>query len=230
MFEKVAPVYDLVKARRNYAGEALEVRNLAGDLRRTLLEVACGTGSLLENMPGFQCTGLDISEQMISVAREKLSPDVVLIHGDMTEFEIHQQFDLVLCLDGAIGYNEPVADLPNALRCMMNHVAPGGMLLIEPWYSPSEWCPHRNHITHSVSEDGAVVVVRMAHGFEDGSIEFHNLVGDKTAITHFVETYKFWLHELSMIVEALRSYGASVVQIEPSQVFRRGLIQATTPF
>jgi SAM-dependent methyltransferase len=228
VFERIAEVYDLAKAHRDYKGEADEIHKvLDGQNICDVLEVACGTGSLLKQLAKFRCTGLDISPEMLQVARRKLPNEIPLHLGDMSKFTLSQQFDAVLCLDGAIGYNEPNRVLSGAVRSMMMHLRPGGALLIEPWYTPAQWQPHQNHVVKNVSEDSSVILVRIAHGQEDGSIEFHNLVCDRTGVNYFIEHYKFWLYDTSLIAALLRRFGAKMVtRIEPSKAFKRGLLLA----
>ena len=44
----------------------------------------------------------------------------------------------MLCLFGMIGYLTDVADMTQAVRRMRNHLAPDGVLLLEPWLSPEQ--------------------------------------------------------------------------------------------
>jgi SAM-dependent methyltransferase len=65
---------------------------------QAVLEIACGTGSILEQLrPRYEVTGLDLSEEMLAIAAEKV-PDVRLIQGDMTQFNLNEAFDVVLCV------------------------------------------------------------------------------------------------------------------------------------
>jgi SAM-dependent methyltransferase len=98
-YEAVAQFYDSVM------GDRVES---AADLRRLIeqrcpgaqmvLEIACGTGSILKQMrPRYEMTGLDLSEKMLAIAAEKV-PDARLIQGDMTQFDLNESFDVVLCV------------------------------------------------------------------------------------------------------------------------------------
>ncbi len=65
---------------------------------QAVLEIACGTGSILEQLrPRYEVTGLDLSEKMLAIAAAKV-PDVRLIQGDMTQFNLNEAFDVVLCV------------------------------------------------------------------------------------------------------------------------------------
>jgi ubiquinone/menaquinone biosynthesis C-methylase UbiE len=230
MFDKIAPVYDIVKAHRNYAAEAKQLHEIIlghDQSASRLLEIACGTGTLLALMDDFTRTGVDISPEMLVVASAKQGlGKVMLVQSDMTSLALGQEFDIVLCLDGAIGYVQP-DDLAKTLGALAAHVAPGGLLLLEPWYSPQSWKPGRVHTTQQVDENSGITVVRMAYGHLDGSIEFHNLVGNGDGISHFTESYRFWLHEVGDMFDALRTAGMSSVSLDEDQpAFRRGLIVA----
>ena len=41
-------------------------------------------------------------------------------------------YDVVLCLFSSIGYVKTKSNLNRAVKCMANHLTPGGILLIEP--------------------------------------------------------------------------------------------------
>jgi ubiquinone/menaquinone biosynthesis C-methylase UbiE len=80
----------------------LEEAKVAGG---SVLELGCGTGRLLIPLlsSGLEVSGLDASAAMLEVARQKrehLSPELAsrlhLHQGDMSEFELGQQFALIL--------------------------------------------------------------------------------------------------------------------------------------
>ena len=87
LYEKYAAYYDKIYAYVDYEGES-EFINWAVNKHKTssgveLLDVACGTGShalILKN--NFNITGVDINENMLKIAREKV-PEANFIHGDM---------------------------------------------------------------------------------------------------------------------------------------------------
>lgn len=230
MFEKIASVYDIVKAHRDYTAESEQIRRIIlhhDPSASRLLEVACGTGTLLALMNDFLRIGVDISSEMLEVAsaKQELS-GVPLIQGDMKYLCLGQEFNVVLCLDGAIGYIPP-DDLVKTLTALAGHIVPNGLLLLEPWYSPQNWKPNTIHTVHQVDKESGMTVVRMAYGYPDGSIEFHDLVGNGNGISYFTEKYRFWLHEDDSVLNALRVAGLSSVSFDKTQsVFGRGLFVA----
>lgn len=104
-YEVFAPFYDAVQGDRAqdaaYLRELIEKRRPAA---RTVLELACGTGSILEQLQShYEVTGLDLSEPMLAVAADKV-PGVRLLRGDTTQFELPECFDVVLCVYDSINH------------------------------------------------------------------------------------------------------------------------------
>lgn len=65
---------------------------------RKVLELGCGTGSILKHLPdSYEVSGLDLSNTMLSIARKKV-PRAKLWHQDMVDFHIDERFDTVLCV------------------------------------------------------------------------------------------------------------------------------------
>ena len=99
-YDVVARYYDAVED--DAAGRAAFMRSLIErhhPAARTLLELGCGTGLLLEQFqPDFEVTGLDLSERMLAFAAEKV-PDARLLHGDMSLLDLGERFDVVICGD-----------------------------------------------------------------------------------------------------------------------------------
>jgi SAM-dependent methyltransferase len=64
----------------------------------SLLELGCGSGSILAGLRDLNSlVGLDRSPQMLAVARRKV-PEARFVQADMTEFELGERFDIVICV------------------------------------------------------------------------------------------------------------------------------------
>jgi len=104
------------------------------------LELGCGTGRVL--MPtaisGCEITGLDISPYMLRKCREKLDKQpkkvqerVRLIQGNMTSFETHEMYTLVTVPFRAFQHLISVEEQRACLECSHQHLAPGGLLILD---------------------------------------------------------------------------------------------------
>jgi SAM-dependent methyltransferase len=105
LFSVVSPVYDEVTSTPGY-GEALEIALL--DLRGSpgrILDVASGTGHaarrLKRQYPQAEVLGLDLSPQMVAVARHEAEAEELEIDfqvGDAARLDFEDaSFDLVVC-------------------------------------------------------------------------------------------------------------------------------------
>jgi SAM-dependent methyltransferase len=63
-----------------------------------LLELGCGTGSILAGLrPLDTLVGLDRSPQMLAAARRKV-PNARFVEAEMPDFELGERFDIVICV------------------------------------------------------------------------------------------------------------------------------------
>jgi SAM-dependent methyltransferase len=107
-----------------------------------ILELACGTGRVLIPIAeaGFTIYGLDISENMLEIAEEKIREmklsGVSLIHGDMTDYNIPvKDFSLAFIAVRSFMHLFKQDDQISCLRCTYGHLKPGGLLIIN-LYAP----------------------------------------------------------------------------------------------
>ena len=141
-FEIGAELYDAVAevTGRDAAREAARVRaawELALPGRRPrLLDVACGTGMHLQHFRDHaEVCGADHSASMLCVAARRL-PGVPLHEQAMESLELDAAFDVITCLLSGIAYPLGEVRLHRALRRMRRHLAPGGVLIVEPGPGP----------------------------------------------------------------------------------------------
>jgi len=98
---------------------------------KTLLELACGTGAVLKRLSEYyQVAGLDISIEMLSVARKKL-PGAPLVQADMVTFELGQKFDVIISVFDSINHILNFADWGRVFRRVAQHLARGGLFLFD---------------------------------------------------------------------------------------------------
>ncbi len=176
-----------------------------------LLDVGCGTGEHLRYLQAFfRVEGVDASEDMLMVAREKL-PDVPLHRGDMRTFNLEAGFDVVVCLFGSIGYVENWDGLCRAIENMGRHLLPGGVLLIEPWFGPTEIEDGHTHVT--VAEGAGCKVVRVGLARVKGRVSeilFHFVVAEREGISAFEERHRLGLFTGSEYKGAMSRCGLEV--------------------
>jgi SAM-dependent methyltransferase len=166
MFSASADLYDLVYSGfKDYPAEAA---GLAATIKHahptahTVLDVACGTAEharILTAHHGFAVDGLDVDPAFVRIARGKL-PNGSVYQGDMTSFELSRRYDVILCLFSSIGYVRTLENVRRTLVCFRSHLASGGIIAVEPWFSPDALQPGRIFV--KTAEAPGVTVCRMS--------------------------------------------------------------------
>jgi SAM-dependent methyltransferase len=228
VFERTADLYDLAYSHKNYAAESAWVRDAVRarvPSARTLLDVACGTGRHLEHLRhDFASQGLDLNPQFVALAAERTGVGVHV--ADMDSFDLAQRFDAVICLFSAIGYSH---DLRAAIASMGRHVAPGGVLVVEPWFTPEQWDPGHVHVLDHEAE--GTRLIRMTHSGIDGNVavrDMHYLVGTRSGVEHLAESHRMTLFSLEDYEAAFRAAGLSCELDQPGPFGRGALIGRCT--
>jgi len=233
MYRQPPDVYEQLHEAKDYEGEAAKLREVVGrwhPAARTLLDVACGTGSHLVWLRGaYECEGLDINEGLLGAAAEKL-PGLALHHGDMEAFDLGRTFDVVTCLFGSIAFLDSTPRLTRAITAMAAHVAPGGLLIVEPWLTPEAFWPHT--IKLDVSRRPERVIARMYVAEERDGVAVmrqHFLIGEPTGVTHIESTEREALHRTADVIDPMVAAGLEVVEHDPQGLHGYGLITARRP-
>lgn len=98
----------------------------------SVLDVACGTGTLLAmaKIKGLKCYGVDISEGMIAVAKKKV-PDAEIMQASYYEIPYPaESFDHVVATNALSGYS---IDAGKVLLEMLRVCRCGGWIYIAEW-------------------------------------------------------------------------------------------------
>ena len=211
VFTKGAALYDTVYgSEKDYAAGADHVRlaiaAAASRPIRSLLDVACGTGRHLEHLrPHYdEVVGLDLDAGMLVIAAQRL-PGVRLVEADMLTFDLARQFDAVTCLSSSIAYVRTPEKLDAAVARMARHVAPGGVLVVEPFFDPDVFHWHR--VSAKFGETPTLKVARFAtSGRRDliAEMTFHWLVGEAGEVSYFTEQHALGLFTTEQLLRAFR--------------------------
>src|SRR5215510_7812994 len=141
MFNAFAEYYDLIySAFKDYETEVAQVASLLRRVNpagRTVLDVGCGTGEHARRLAaeGFAVDGIDIEPTFVKLASSK-HPAGTFVVADMSDFHLPRRYDALLCLFSSIGYLCTLERVTRALVCFREHLAPGGVALVEPWFPP----------------------------------------------------------------------------------------------
>ena len=187
---------------KDYIAETQKVHQIIQKHKRSpgnsLLEVACGTGlhaSVFQQH--YQVQGLDLDHEMLEVARESY-PEIPFHQADMADFDLVRKFDTITCLFSSIGYVKTTTRLNQAIQTMTNHLLPGGVLIVEPWFTPDQFSVGRVFALFVNQPD--LKISRMSLGEVKGHLSilnFHYMVGTPQGIETFKERHELglFMHE-----------------------------------
>lgn len=96
-----------------------------------VLDAACGTGRLTAELAeDFDMIGLDVSCGMLSVARQKCPPQVLLLNQDMRQFDLYGTVSAVICCLDSVNYLNS-NDIEKFFACCHLFLDPDGLLIFD---------------------------------------------------------------------------------------------------
>ena len=226
MFLESAELYDAIYHFKNYAHECEILRAViavAAPGARTILDVACGTGNHDKFLKDkYAVDGVDLNENYLRAARLK-NPSGRYTRADMTDFDLATTYDAVTCLFSAIGYVRTAERMQRAVACMARHVKPGGVLVVEPWFTPDDWKPGASFL--HAGEIGADKVCRMSLSGREGNLSvtlMHYLRSSADGIEHYSERLELGLFTRDEMTRAFESANMDV-RYDTEGLMGRGL-------
>ena len=111
-------------------------RELARQASAGILELACGTGQLTVPIAaeGLPIAGLDLSEPMLHIARERAAAAKVSVEhslGDMRDFDLGRRFGLIFIARNSLLHLHSAEDFRAAFTAIRRHLAPGGIFAFD---------------------------------------------------------------------------------------------------
>lgn len=217
LYSELAQYYDRIYNWKDYAADCAVIERLVKAHKRSrgnaLLDIGCGTGGhLLHLQERFECTGVDLQEEMLAIARAKV-PRATLVQGDMRSFDLRRRFDVIICMFSTIGYAKTEQELWWTVSNIANHLAPGGVAIIEPWLVKEAFVPDRIGMNTYDGEDAKIARLNEVR-LEDGLtiMDFHYLIGvPGKGVTHFQDRHVLGLFDLEVTQALMRRAG-----LEPS--------------
>lgn len=213
MFTQTAEYYDLLySAFKDYPGEAARIAALLRQLNpqcHRLLDVACGTGehSRLLAEKGFDIDGVDLDPAFVAIARRKHARGRFL-DADMRDFHLARRYDAILCLFSSIGYLKTLDGVIAALNCFREHLAPGGVIAVEPWFPPGVL--EHGRIVENSAEGNGVRISRTSRVEVDGRLSrlhFDYEIADAGATRVVKEIHELGLFTTDEMLDAFRAAG-----------------------
>ncbi len=127
-FDKIARDYDRLNRVMSLGLDRWWRRRAVRGLHGKVLDVACGTGDMVVELQKHGCnvTGVDLSEEMMAIARQK-APEATYMLADAEQLPFSDgTFDAVTCAFGVRNF----VHLEQGLGEMLRVLKPGGTIVI----------------------------------------------------------------------------------------------------
>jgi len=226
MFTKSAPYYDALYSMKDYEAACAGLHELVRRLHpraATLLDIGCGTGKHLEHLQRhYRVEGLDVNPELLEIARRRC-PSARFHLADMIDFALATRFDVVTCLFSSIAYVRTVENLRRTVSNMAHHLRPGGLLVIEPWFTPETYWT--GTITANFVDEPDRKIAWMYTSERAGFLSIlniHYLVGTPRGVEYFTELHEFGLFTHAEYIASVRDLGLKV-EHDLLGLFGRGL-------
>ncbi|MBU3840738.1 MAG: class I SAM-dependent methyltransferase [Candidatus Ruminococcus intestinipullorum] len=101
-----------------------------------LLDLGCGTGTMTELLAnaGYDMIGIDNSEEMLEIARQKQiqsGNSILYLLQDMREFELYGTVRAVVSICDSINYITEDEELKEVFHWVNNYLDPGGVFIFD---------------------------------------------------------------------------------------------------
>jgi len=167
-FRKYASYYDLLYRDKDYAAEADYIDSLVrryGPGSRHILELGSGTGrhALLLAQKGYSLHCIDLSEDMVRIARERqhesaAGAEISFNRGDIRDCRVARNFDVVLALFHVVCYQTSNEDILSTFRNAAAHLEAGGLFIFDCWYGPAVLTEQPEHRMKQVENEVLEIV------------------------------------------------------------------------
>ncbi len=137
LYSDLAEYYFFIENKhRNIANDvALVKQMLPRNSKSSILDIGCGSGEhcALLARDGFVCTGIDISPEMIRVAKERNGIGCHYMVMDMVSIDMVREFDCAICMFGSFDYLLEQTDVDHTLNSINRLLKPSGIAILEIW-------------------------------------------------------------------------------------------------
>ena len=108
----------------------------SGSEENIVVDLGCGTGKLTQIMAdrGYDMIGIDLSEDMLSIAQEhkiESGRDILYTLQDMRDFELYGAAGAMISVGDSINYLLEETDLEKMFACVARGLLPGGVFVFD---------------------------------------------------------------------------------------------------
>lgn len=107
--------------------------NEYGNGGKKVLDLACGTGTMCSFLSdkGYDVVGVDLSDDMLTIADNKCGGKVKLFKKDITDFSFNEKFDYCICTLDSLNHLPDINAVKSAFNCVFNVLKGSGLFIFD---------------------------------------------------------------------------------------------------
>lgn len=119
------------KAAKERADYVLKPINEHHKQAKKILEIGCGIGEVLVNLPKrYTIYGLDVEKDYVEVCKKKIPKGKFFI-SSMHNFKIHEKFDVIFSADDALNFLKNFDQWKSTFKTVSEHLKKDGLFIFD---------------------------------------------------------------------------------------------------
>ncbi len=226
-----ATYYDALTQNVNYHERALYFNSLIekfdGNTSGVLLDMACGTGSICEEMAklGYDVIGADISEGMLNVAMDKKFDsglNIQYVKQDMRQLDMFGTMDVILCVLDSLNHLPTIQDIQQTFNRVSLFTEPDGLFIFDmnTLYKHKEVLANNSYIYET---DDVFCAWENYYNTSDNRVDitlnFFERCNTDGKYNRYIEEFSEWAYSIDDILNALDSAGLKLIAMYDDDTF-----------
>lgn len=98
-----------------------------------VVDLACGTGEMTKRLAkaGYNMIGVDVSEEMLEIARDKCGADILWLHQDMRALDLYGSASAMVCVCDGMNYICSIKELEQVFKRVVTFLDQDGVLIFD---------------------------------------------------------------------------------------------------
>ncbi len=171
-YRGLANIYDYLVAGVDFEGwidYVEEILRKFNSQPHSVVDLACGTGNTIIpfSRRGYETYGLDISGEMIELARLKAAEENLNIRfmvGDIRDYRLERRVDLATCFHDGLNYMLTEEDLGKVFGCVSRCLVENGMFIFD--LNALSWISANSESPVVIEEPDLTIIYETVHDRE----------------------------------------------------------------
>lgn len=213
-----------------YIHKELEAHGIAKGI---LADLGCGTGdlTLMLTQAGYDVIGIDRSEEMLSVLREKadelgLTGRLLLLRQDLLELDLYGTIQAAVSTFDTYSHIGPVDRFEQAIRKAAYFMEKGGVFIFDV-NTPYKHAHILAGQTFDIEAEDALCRWTNQYDASSGRVDIKIDICYRDTGEHFQENFCEYSYPLETIKALLERYGFSVFRVSDGETF--GPVRSDSP-